>query len=319
MKIAARMRNQFARTSYRAFTTAKLPRTPISHQILSDIHLEFNSDVGCLKSLIDKYPTLSKTSQGTDPLDLELTRSKIFVLAGDIGSPQHDNYWSFLQDLSTRYAKVLLITGNHEYYNLKNIYQEPPLTMTDTDKLIRLRLNSTTRDTPTSSIHFLNRRCIQLRGINYIGATLWTYIPPLFRNEIHESMNDYRRIYYNKNNNEQSLQLLDPQISTQIHTEDVEFIKRSIRPDMQNVVITHHLPIPELSHSKYAKLGDIRHAFYSDLRPKIDFTNINLWICGHTHTPMTFVDTESGSKTLFVTNPLGYSKEPKCSILEVTI
>ena len=288
--------------------TKAIPHKTISHLILSDIHLEFNPTIKCLKSLIDNFPSLSTTTMNSPLLDQTKTHNKIFILAGDIGNPYQDNYWSFLQDASNRFAHVLITTGNHEYYT----NHKYPKTIEYTNKYIRARLDKMAHNN-INNIKFLNRNSIQLNGINYIGTTLWTNIPMFYQSNIQKRMNDYRQIYYDET------KLLTPHISTQIHIKDVKFIKQSIQQNTPNIIITHHLPIPELSHPMYSKFGILRHAFYTDLINTMSFSNINLWICGHTHTPMSYKNEETN--TLFVTNPLGYLQSHKNnhSILEIVI
>ena len=77
---------------------------------MSDIHLEFLKNVSCLNSLSQKIPSLYSECK----FDKKET---VLVLAGDIGYPTTDKYWKFIQDCSSQYYKVILIAGNHEYYN----------------------------------------------------------------------------------------------------------------------------------------------------------------------------------------------------------
>lgn len=315
------------------------------YHILSDLHLEYNQDVTCLKSLINKYPSLNSiqsykkrygiftginnkiahvpemdpliTSSNNSMFDLKVTQNKIFILAGDVGNPYKQNYWSFLKDLSEKYAYVIITTGNHEYYNMTKYTKN---TMPEINNFIKTNLNRICNSTDNdNNIIFLNRDSKIINGINYIGATLWTHIPINFEKILDNGMSDYKYIYHTNNT------LLTAKKSNLIHSNDVEFIKQSIHKNIKNIVITHHLPIPELSHPKYNNYGILQYGFFSDLRknkndifesqPKVDFTNINLWICGHTHTPMHITD----SQTHFIANPLGFQKRSLPHILNIDL
>ena len=68
-------------------------------QVCSDIHLE----TGDIKE--------------SDFKNILIKSAEILVLAGDIGSPFDKIYEQFILFCSSIFTKVLLITGNHEYYN----------------------------------------------------------------------------------------------------------------------------------------------------------------------------------------------------------
>lgn len=69
-------------------------------QILSDLHLEFSPNF-----------YLPKTGN-------------VIALLGDIGYPKSLIYREFITKLSKDYEHVLLITGNHEYYNKRKSYEK---------------------------------------------------------------------------------------------------------------------------------------------------------------------------------------------------
>ena len=73
-----------------------------SIQYISDIHLEF-LHIEAVESIIRKIIPI-------DP---------IMVLAGDIGNPFSKNnyYEKFIEEMSKKFEKVFLISGNHEYYH----------------------------------------------------------------------------------------------------------------------------------------------------------------------------------------------------------
>ena len=60
---------------------------------ISDLHLEFR----------DEYFDINNEAD-------------ILILSGDIGNPYEDIYINFLIKISNNFDKIILITGNHEYY-----------------------------------------------------------------------------------------------------------------------------------------------------------------------------------------------------------
>ena len=60
---------------------------------ISDLHLEFRDGIFDINNEAD-----------------------ILILSGDIGNPYEDIYMNFLIKVSNNFDKIILITGNHEYY-----------------------------------------------------------------------------------------------------------------------------------------------------------------------------------------------------------
>ena len=85
---------------------------PTTIKIVSDIHLEFYPSYRKVKKLF----TLFKRDD--DPKKSGITR--ILGLLGDIGNPYRKSYQEFLLNVSKYYDYVLIIAGNHEYYNLSD-------------------------------------------------------------------------------------------------------------------------------------------------------------------------------------------------------
>ena len=292
----------------RILTKTKHPIKPIKHLILSNTFFTHHNTISCLPSLISKFPSLKKTSDNSDPLDINITRNKIFILAGGIGSPQMNSYYSFIQDLSTRFSRVILIPGKHEYYNPNdhNIF-----TIDQIDTAIKTTLPSQTRSYPIHNVHFLNCNNIQIKDINYIGATLWSSFLPSHEEEMRKK--EYKRIYINQNN---TPTLLTPHASTKLHYDHIDFIRKSIKTNTKNIIITYHPPIPELYPTNYSIADKPEHVIHNDMKQHMKFTNINMWICGNANFPMKYV--HPTSNTMFVANPL-FNHSDEQTILEVTI
>ena len=219
--------------------------------------------------------------------DFQLLCSKIspkcdtLVLAGDIGNPFHESYKLFLHMMSDYFKKVFIITGNHEYY--KN-------DMVKADHKVSEICNS------RSNLSFLNNTTELYNGYRFIGTTLWTHISdPQYLITDFSAINDMSVYRYNFLHEKSRLFL-------------EESIDNSKKNDEKTIVITHHLPLHELTHEKY-KLGFLAkysQCFSADISDILEKQNtIKSWFFGHTHTKTerTFYNIP------FYCNPLGYDGE----------
>ena len=64
-----------------------------STKYVSDLHLEKNH----IRKIVANKPNV--------------------ILAGDIGYPKEESYKKFIHDISYKFEKVFVISGNHEYDN----------------------------------------------------------------------------------------------------------------------------------------------------------------------------------------------------------
>ena len=77
----------------------------VAVQIASDLHLEF-------------YSCPAEDAWREEELDrMIVPRAPVLALLGDIGIPTHPVYRSFLLRQAERFEAVLVITGNHEFYD----------------------------------------------------------------------------------------------------------------------------------------------------------------------------------------------------------
>lgn len=205
----------------------------------------------------------------------------VMILAGDIGNPFHDNYDIFLYKMSNMFEKVFIVAGNHEYYN--NDIQE-------TDDRVREICSR------RNNLSFLHNTTEVYRDFRFIGTTQWT--------EIHDEnylTTDFCAI---KNMNVKRY--------NDLHRQSLSFlgesIARSTAKNEKTIVITHHVPLHELTHEKY-KIGAMakyNQCFSADLSAVVEKAHtIESWFYGHTHTK-----TEKRLFNVpFYCNPLGYAGE----------
>ena len=220
-------------------------------------------------------------------IHLELTSKSIniipiadvLILAGDIGNPYEEKYYNFLLDITSKFKKTFIIAGNHEYYKHNII---------DVKSKIKDICNK------LSNITFLDNSFEDYNNYRFIGTTLWSKITNTFYtiNDITE-INNMTIEKYNLLHNE-CLQFLN------------EILSNSI--DKKVIVITHHLPIYELTHIKY--INNFYYKYHEWFNADIDdiitrFTNISAFIYGHTH----IGSIQRFYNVNFYCNPLGYENE----------
>jgi predicted phosphohydrolase len=215
---------------------------------------------------------------------------EICVLAGDIGDPYNPNYNIFIKFISKNFKKSFIITGNHEYYNKKK-------DMTQINQFLTNKFEN------FDNISFLNNNYEIYENHCFIGTTLWSKItnPYYSINDVHQ-IKDFNYIKYNQLNNV-CVNFLNDAIS--------------MNPDMDFVIITHHVPSNDLIDIEYKTpmMAPYNQWFYCDLNDFIEKNKdkIKCWIYGHTHTPATNII----YGVHMLCNPIGYPEEnPKTDFLK---
>ena len=209
-------------------------------------------------------------------------RTDICVLAGDIGNPFKSEYKSFLLQTSKQFKKIFIIAGNHEYYD--NTVQDTKIKIAEICNEI-------------INISFLDNSFEDYAGYRWIGTTLWTNVVNS-KYTINDTtyIKDFSVEKYNN-----------------LHSECNEFLKSTLeeckKNDIKSIIITHHLPIYELTHEMYrnsvCKLySDWFNARLDDM-VKENNSIIKGWIYGHTHSR----SIQTHYNVAFYCNPLGYSGE----------
>ena len=235
------------------FFPASTPRV----QVLSDLHLEVGQQYS------------SYTFLASAPL---------LLLAGDIGRlKDYDGYLHFLHAQATRYTKLFLVLGNHEFYDLEYekglaLAQRLVAEHSLADKVVLL--HRAQWDDPDS--------CLTI-----IGCTLWSALPGDVHEVVAAKISDFKKI-----------QQWTPKRHNQVHTEEAAWLRERVAI-MQSVdnssrrrllVATHHAPCIEGTSRPEHTANPWTAAFATDLlqQPNV-WDGVRAWVFGHTHYSTAFL------------------------------
>lgn len=253
----------------------------------SDLHLEFGTE-GVLNAALD-------------------VEADVLVLAGDImtermyealsnpESSYHTKVKGLFDVFSSKFDKVFIISGNHEYYGG---------VIVKTDIKIKEIL-----DTEYSNIHYLQDRFFRHGNVLFYGATMWTPMArhsPVIRNIISTKMNDFRKITIIKGGTYRKFRPEDADYLHEVSLLKYKMASQNFIRGDKIVLIQHHGPT-SLSIDPIFQNSNINDAYFSreqerrimnnELGKKPDFI-----IHGHVHSKMTY----SFEGINVVCNPRGY-------------
>lgn len=174
-------------------------------QYMNDLHLEFSDNSRWMK-----HNELPVTGD-------------ILVLAGDIFYLKNkvaplSNFWKWA---SANYRQVLIVPGNHEYYNYCDVMDKG------------LQWNRKFKN----NVGYYQNQVVRIDDTDFIMSTLWSRISPIDEYFVWKGMNDFRQIMYNG-------KLLQTEEFNKMHSFCLDFIKQSLAESTAKhiVVVTHHLP-----------------------------------------------------------------------------
>lgn len=224
---------------------------PVTFQILSDTHLECS-----VKSLVDM-------------LGDGVGAARVLCLLGDIGSPFQASYVNFLKECAQAYEQVLVLSGNHEYYNTY------AMCIADIDKgIVELC------ERCGANVHFLNNQMHVIDDVAFIGSTLWTQLPEEHKHAVAAMYNDYNFIYCEPNVK------LHPDYTNKMFQRNLKFLESAIndgvKQGLKNVLLTHHTPTFNKTAPKF-DTSLFRFGLSTELSPVLEDRYVKYWAFGHTH------------------------------------
>lgn len=246
-------------------------------RILSDLHIEFHPfDI--------------------PPMDDD--DETVLILAGDIGVIYRAaELESFLREAAARFRAVIYVLGNHEFY--RGIWP---------DAMQALRGWNL-----PGNIHMLERECVQIDDVVFVGATLWTDFDGEDRSVMQaadQSLNDFHYIRVNAGTDAEA-DRLKPEHVLDDHNRSRAWLTTTLgalrAQGKRTVLVTHH-GISRLSIHESYRDNPLNGAFVSDCVGVLKRTGPELVIHGHVHNSFDYrLATEFGS-TRIVVNPRGYTQ-----------
>ena len=215
--------------------------------------------------------------------------AEVVVLAGDIGRGAQGVEWANEAFPDT---PVVYVPGNHEFYHWE----------------IRAALDAM-RKAAASHVHVLDNQCVEIGGVRFLGATLWTdfdlYGPVgglAARRLARQVMPDFSCVALDGRR-------FTPEASMALHAISRNWLEASLLDDGQGkptVVVTHHVPCGRSIGLRFraGQESVLNPAFVSNLEPLLE-RHKGVWVHGHTHDSLDY--SVSGSHV--VCNPRGYCGE----------
>jgi Icc-related predicted phosphoesterase len=234
-----------------------------------------------------KIQVISDLHQEFGTSELIFRNADLVILAGDVNLGTKGIDWI---KSSIKNKPVIYILGNHEYF--KGSYPKT--------------LNKIKEEARNSNVFVLENERVEIDGINFHGATLWTDFS-IFGNPLsygllcQEKMNDYKMI--RRDPSYSKMRTLD---SFKIHQFSKIWLQKSLEEKIlsKNVVITHHAPSIKSIPKEF--LDDpLTSAYTSNLEDLILKFQPEYWIHGHIHTPVKY----NIGNTKIICNPHGYIDE----------
>jgi hypothetical protein len=244
-----------------ALTGQDIIRTMATFQLLSDLHLETETDAHN-----SAYSTYTITPS-----------APYLILAGDIGELFSDEQYAFfLWRHIDHFKHIYVVLGNHEYHHMEYHGAQENAKLLETSARYRLEEKVTFLMTNAARIPELK--------ITIIGATLHTFIPDSARDEIATRIKDFSLITN-----------WDTTKHNHSHFRDLQFIRTCIAgapADDRILVVTHHSPtLHNYCAPQYHGSG-ISNAFATEILNATGPDSfaawegrekVKVWAYGHTH------------------------------------
>ena len=234
-------------------------------QYVSDLHLEFRDNARYLRD---------------NPI---IPVGDILLLAGDIGYLDDDNYstHSFWDWASDNFRQTLVIPGNHEFYNSRDVGTIQNGCIAEIRPNVKCYYNAV----------------ITIDKIDFILCTLWANISIKNAFITQQNVSDFYRIAYKG-------RLMTAHSFNQAHQEALTFLKNAVEThnNRKRIVVSHHVPTV-LCMAEEFKNSRINGAFVAELYDFIHNSHIDYWIYGHSHRNMPEIDINA---TKMLCNQLGY-------------
>lgn len=220
-----------------------------------------------------------------EPTRLDNDKDTVLVLAGDIDKGK--NLTKFVERMADRFASVVYVLGNHEFYG-GNVDKKGHF-MTD-----------------RSNTFLLDNSSVTLGDVEFLGTTLWTDLnnanPLVIMGASSSQMNDFSQIRERVSyKDEFKWPKLTAQKWLAMNRDARIFLKENIVPEKKQVVITHHVPAYHFATGN-PHAGNWYDAFYYNNGLEEYILDAGFWVFGHSH----FKVDQTLSDARIYSNPRGY-------------
>jgi predicted phosphohydrolase len=212
-------------------------------------------------------------------------KDTVLILAGDIDTRMRIG--NYADSYADQFRAVIYVYGNHDYWGGTIGKEKVPF---------------------NDNVHCLANKTIEIDGIQFIGATLWTD----FRRECPMSLMNFPQIMVPDSKKIRIAATQPGRYNRRIWAEDLlhehmfslSHIKRSLSNfDGKQVVVSHHSPSYR-NENPYFVGSNSSDYYHSELDHVVE--EADLWMFGHTHHN---VDHTLDNGTRMVSNQLGYMGE----------
>jgi Icc-related predicted phosphoesterase len=188
---------------------------------------------------------------------------------------------------------IVMVPGNHEFYR----------------KFIPDELAVALAHAGAFNLHVLSDTAVELRGVRFVGATLWTDYrifgeanQAAVMNACANGMNDHRLIGWQK----QPWLRFRPQEAALLHHQSKSYLAETLSATFAGptIVISHHAVHWESIHPRF-RSDPVTGAFVSDQSALIESYQPTLWVHGHVHNSSDY----RVGETRILCNPHGYGSE----------
>lgn len=237
-------------------------------RVYSDLHLELDD-----QDNLWTPPVVGEESE------------QFLILAGDIHYGDLSIEW--VRDLCRRFKHVVMVFGNHDYWNTSNSIDEANLEFKDCMRRFK-------------NFTLLHNEAKVIEDIVFYGGTCWTSMDrgnPLVEVNAHRIMQPDFTLIKGMSVQEWKFQ----------HKMFINGLQQSLYDNYGKhdkfFVISHHLPSYISLSERYRDGNIINHYFYSDLDFFMEIEDcIGIWCHGHTHDSCEYMI----NKTKVICNPRGY-------------
>ena len=256
--------------------------------LVSDLHLEFGDlvlpggDILIISGDACEAHYLDKNSYVPDSIHFSFEDPRRLCT----------RFQRFFEEECAKYRTVVMVMGNHEHY--KGQFE---------------KTYNSIKDNMPANVHLLEQETLEIDGILFIGATMWTDCnrgDALTMYHLKDGMNDYRII---KMKNGEIYHKLTPMRTYEEHIRTKQYFEVVLKNNQERehplpvVMVTHHAPSKLSIKPQYKGDHLMNGGYSSDLSEfMLDHPEIRVWTHGHTHDEFKY---QIGETTVLC-NPRGY-------------